>query len=160
LYRACWRARAGRRAADAHYYASHSRKAAAGAAGQPAFAPGGRTGARAILSSAAVDDARNSVAYIYGSIMFRQTAAFSRAVAARFCGASGLVATNRHVAQPCMETRSHSVASSGKSRCWKIGGLLSWLAASGRAATGGAFQAGRFGCLRMEDSAFTRVCTL
>ena len=66
------------------------------------------------FSAAAVDDARNSVAYIYGIYRISGDTQ-TRAVHARVAGtgfvvASGLVATNRHVAEPWYRDREAEAA--------------------------------------------------
>jgi S1-C subfamily serine protease len=64
------------------------------------------------FSSAAVDDARDSVAYIYGIYHVSGTAQRFRARVAGtgFVVAPGLVATNRHVAEPWFGDREVAVA--------------------------------------------------
>ncbi|MFI5337603.1 MAG: trypsin-like peptidase domain-containing protein [Opitutales bacterium] len=66
------------------------------------------------FSAAAVDDARNSVAYIYGIYRIsgdaQAPAVHARVAGTGFVVASGLLATNRHVAEPWYRDREAEAA--------------------------------------------------
>lgn len=110
--------------------------------------------------AAAVDDARNSVAYIYGiyHVSGRPQHFRARVAGTGFVVASGLVATNRHVAQPWYGDREIT-ASLRPGESPVLEKLVAYFPGSPLPV---ALQPvvlskqGDLAVLRMEDSAFTR----
>jgi S1-C subfamily serine protease len=112
------------------------------------------------VSAAAVDDARDSVAYIYG---IYHVAGHGRGVRARVAGtgfvvAAGLMATNRHVAEPWYGDREVAVE-------LRRGGtpvletLVAYFPGSPfpvKLETAALAKEGDLAVLRLEDTAFTR----
>jgi S1-C subfamily serine protease len=114
------------------------------------------------LSAASVDDARNSVAYIYGIYRIsgdaQAPAIHARVAGTGFVVASGLLATNRHVAEPWYRDREAEAALSRGAHP-VLEKLVAYFPGSPLPVElrPAAFsKQGDLAVLRMEDTSFTR----
>lgn len=115
------------------------------------------------FSAAAVDDARNSVAYIYGIYRIsgdgQEPAVRARVAGTGFVVASGLVATNRHVAEPWYRDREAEAALSRGAQpvLEKLEAYFPGSPLPVELHPAAFSKQGDLAVLRMDDTAFTRT---
>src|ERR1039458_8696136 len=112
------------------------------------------------FSAAAVDDARESVAYIYGiyHVSGRGQRFRARVAGTGFVVASGLLATNRHVAEPWDGDREVAVAlrQGGTPVLESLEAYFPGSPLAGKLEAAALATHGDLGVLRMETTAFTQ----
>jgi S1-C subfamily serine protease len=113
------------------------------------------------FSAAAVDDARESVAYIYGiyHVAGRPQSFRARVAGTGFVVAPGLVATNRHVAEPWYGDREVAVAlrRGGSPVLEKLEAYFPGSPLPVKLETAVVAAHGDLAVLRLEDTAFTKT---